>query len=94
MKANFPPVLGEFFNKILEEVLKGATHENILNQIKAFKTEILSGKIPLTALGNPTRVKNINKYQGRKPGAGEIFTEIIQVASTTPGVKRMNGALK
>ncbi len=92
MKANFPPVLGEFFNKILEEVLKGATYQNILDQIKVFKDEIISGKIPLTALGNPTRVKNINKYQGRKPGAGEIFTEIVQVASTTPGVKRMNGA--
>jgi DNA polymerase elongation subunit (family B) len=41
MKANFPPILGEFFNDILRQVLKGATHSHILEQIKVFKKQIL-----------------------------------------------------
>ena len=37
MKANFPPILGEFFNDILEQVLKGEQKDNILDQVKVFK---------------------------------------------------------
>ena len=76
MKANFPPILGEFFNKILKEVLKGAEHESILQQIKVFKKQILEGEIPYTKLGNPTAVKKLDKYTSKKPRAGEIFTTI------------------
>ena len=56
MKANFPPILGDFFNDILQQVLKGAEKQNILNQIKSFKKQILDGSIPLAKLGNPTSV--------------------------------------
>ena len=45
MKANFPPILGDFFNDILQQVLKGGKKENILKQIKLFKTQILDGTI-------------------------------------------------
>ena len=76
MKANFPPILGEFFNKILKEVLKGAEHESILQQIKVFKKQILEGEIPYTKLGNPTAVKKLDKYTSKKPRAGEVFTTI------------------
>jgi hypothetical protein len=76
MKANFPPILGEFFNKILKEVLKGAEHEDILQQIKIFKKQILGGEIPYTKLGNPTAVKKLDKYTSKKPRAGEVFTTI------------------
>ena len=76
MKANFPPILGEFFNKILKEVLKGAEHEGILQQIKVFKKQILEGEIPYTKLGNPTAVKKLDKYTSKKPRAGEVFTTI------------------
>ena len=76
MKANFPPILGEFFNKILKEVLKGAEHKSILQQIKVFKKQILEGEIPYTKLGNPTAVKKLDKYTSKKPRAGEIFTTI------------------
>ena len=92
MKANFPPILGEFFNKILHQVLKGEQKDVIISQVKVFKKKILDGTISLSQLGNPTSVKKIGKYSGRKPRAGEIFTEIIQVASTTPGVNRKQGA--
>jgi hypothetical protein len=76
MKANFPPILGDFFNDILQQVLKGSKKENILKQIKSFKNRILDGTIPLTKLGNPTAVKKLEKYQGRSARAGEMFTEI------------------
>ena len=80
MKANFPPILGEFFNNILQQVLKGEQHKNIIDQIKTFKTEILDGTIPLTKLGNPTAVKKLEKYSGKSARAGEMFTEILKGA--------------
>ena len=80
MKANFPPILGDFFNDILQQVLKGAEKQNILNQIKSFKKQILDGSIPLAKLGNPTSVKKLDKYTGTKARAGEMFTEILKGA--------------
>tara|TARA_B100000780_G_scaffold233920_1_gene174172 strand:+ start:783 stop:1718 length:936 start_codon:yes stop_codon:yes gene_type:complete len=80
MKANFPPILGEFFNDILQQVLKGGEKDNILEQIKVFKKQILGGEIPLTKLGNPTSVKKLDKYSGTKARAGEMFTEILKGA--------------
>jgi DNA polymerase elongation subunit (family B) len=80
MKANFPPILGEFFNDILKQVLKGATHSHILEQIKVFKKQILDNTIPLNRLGNPTAVKKLEKYSGKNARAGEMFTEILKGA--------------
>ena len=80
MKANFPPILGDFFNNILQQVLKGEQHKSIIDQIKTFKTEILDGTIPLTKLGNPTAVKKLEKYSGKSARAGEMFTEILKGA--------------
>ena len=80
MKANFPPILGEFFNNILQQVLKGEQHNSIIEQIKVFKKQILDGTIPLTKLGNPTAVKKLEKYSGKSARAGEMFTEILKGA--------------
>lgn len=80
MKANFPPILGEFFNDILQQTLKGVEHKDILGQIKIFKTQILDGTIPLAKLGNPTAVKKLEKYSGKTARAGEMFTEILKGA--------------
>lgn len=76
MKANFPPIFGEFFNSILEQVLKGAQQKDILDQIKTFKKQVLNGEIPINKLGNPTSVKKLEKYLVKKPKAGEVFTSI------------------
>jgi len=81
MKANFPPILGDFFNDILQQVLKGEQKESVLDQVKVFKEKILDGTIPLSKLGNPTSVKKMDKYQGRSTRAGEIFTEILKPLS-------------
>ena len=80
MKANFPPILGEFFNDILQQVLKGEEKASIIDQIKIFKKQILGGEIPLAKLGNPTAVKKLEKYSGKSARAGEMFTEIIKGA--------------
>jgi len=80
MKANFPPILGDFFNDILQQVLKGEQHKSIIDQIKTFKTQILDGTIPLAKLGNPTAVKKLEKYSGANARAGEMFTEILKGA--------------
>jgi len=80
MKANFPPILGEFFNSILKQVLKGGEKANIIDQIKIFKKQILGGEISLAKLGNPTAVKKLEKYSGTKARAGEMFTEILKGA--------------
>ena len=95
MKANFPPILGEFFNDILQQVLKGEEHKSIIEQIKVFKTKILDGTIPLAKLGNPTAVKKLQKYQGTKARAGEMFSEILKGAPAPVRVAiRYNDLLK
>jgi len=80
MKANFPPILGDFFNDILQQVLKGEEKASIIDQIKVFKKQILDGTIPLAKLGNPTAVKKLDKYSGKSARAGEMFTEILKGA--------------
>ena len=79
-KANFPPVLGDFFRKALIDVLKGAEQSEIDNRLKLFKTQILDGTISLTKLGNPTSVKKLNKYTERKARAGEMFSIMVKGA--------------
>ena len=79
-KANFPPILGKFFHEVLIDVLKGATQPEIDKRVKEFKKQILDGTISLMDLGNPTAVKTLNKYLGRKPKSGEIFTQLKQGA--------------
>jgi len=80
MKANFTPILGEFFNDILQQVLKGEEKSSILEQIKVFKKQILDGTIPIVKLGNPTAVKKLEKYSGKNAREGEMFTEILKGA--------------
>ena len=80
MKANFPPILGDFFHNILQQVLKGEEKGSIIEQIKIFKKQILGGDISLTKLGNPTSVKKLQKYSGTGARAGEMFTEILKGA--------------
>mgnify|MGYP005994076457 FL=1 len=75
-KANFPPIFGKFFNDILEMILKGTEQKEIDNLILNFRKKIMSLDTDITLLGNPTSVKTLNEYIGRKPRAGEVMTEI------------------
>ena len=75
-KANFPPIFGKFFNDILEMILKGTKQKEIDDLILEFRKKIMSLDTDITLLGNPTSVKTLNEYIGRKPRAGEVMTEI------------------
>ena len=75
-KANFPPIFGKFFNDILEMILKGTEQKEIDSLILEFRKKIMSLDTDITLLGNPTSVKTLNEYIGRKPRAGEVMTEI------------------
>ena len=75
-KANFPPIFCKFFNDILELILKGSEQKEIDDLILAFRNKIMSKDTDIVLLGNPTSVKTLNEYIGRKPRAGEVMTEI------------------
>jgi len=75
-KANFPPIFGEFFNDILEQILKGAEQKHIDKLIMDFRNHVMSKDLDITQLGNPTSVKTLNEYVARKPRAGEVMTEL------------------
>jgi len=75
-KANFPPIFGKFFNDILEMILKGTEQKEIDDLILHFRKKIMSKDTDIVLLGNPTSVKTLNEYVGRKPRAGEVMTEI------------------
>jgi len=72
-KSNFPKVFGNFFKKILEDVLKGAQPQEINTRILDFKKKVLT-EMPINELGNPQGVKTLNKYIERKAVGTEMFT--------------------
>ena len=75
-KANFPPVLGEFFQNVLIDVLKGATKNEIDIRLQEFKNKIHDGTLSLSDLGSPTAIKQLNKHQGPPAKAGEMFSKL------------------
>ena len=94
-KANFPPIFGKFFNNILEMILKGTEQKEIDDLILNFRKEIMSKDTDITLLGNPTSVKTLNEYIGRKPRAGEVMTEIKKGApANVKAAIRYNDLLK
>ena len=76
MKANFPPIFGKFFNKILEMALKGTKQSEIDKLLLEFREHIMSKDLDITILGNPTSVKTLNDYVERAPKPGEMFSLI------------------
>jgi len=76
MKANFPPIFGKFFNKILELALKGTKQSEIDKMLLDFREQIMSKDLDITILGNPTSVKTLNDYVERLPRPGEMFSLI------------------
>jgi len=82
-KANFPPVLGEFFYKTLIDILKGANQPEIDTRVKKFKQDILDGEIPLIELANPTSVKVLDKFVEKKARNGEMFSTIGKGATAS-----------
>ncbi len=86
-KANFPPKLGEFFQKTLVDILKGATKTEIDIRLQDIKNKINSGEIPITDLGSPTAVKQLNKHQGPPARSGSMFSTLNLVTNEDTGKK-------
>ena len=80
MKANFPKIFSDFFKDVLQRVIKGAPQKEIDELLKAFRTKVLSPDMDITILGNPTRVKTLDKYLSYPPRPGEMFSSINQGA--------------
>tara|TARA_R110001583_G_scaffold188092_1_gene349751 strand:- start:626 stop:1555 length:930 start_codon:yes stop_codon:yes gene_type:complete len=80
MKANFPQIFSDFFKDVLQRVIKGTPQKEIDELLKAFRSKVLADDMDITILGNPTRVKTLEKYLGSKPGPGEMFSAIQQGA--------------
>jgi len=79
-KANFPVILGQFFQDNLVNVLKGTKKEVIDAEIKILRDKVLEGHFSFKELGNPTAIKTLNNYKGKKPLAGEIFSSVLKGA--------------
>ena len=84
-KANFPPVLGDFFQKVLIDVLKGTTQNEIDIRLHKFKNQIIDGTLPLSDIGSPTAVKQLNKHIGSPARAGEMFSKLNVVINEKKG---------
>ena len=80
MKANFPKIFSDFFKDILQKVIKGTPQKEIDEMLKAFRSKVLADDMDLTVLGNPTRVKTLDKYLASTPRPGEMFSIIAQGA--------------
>ena len=78
MKSNYPKIFGDFFKGVLQRVIKGAPQSEIDSLLTDFRTKILSPDTNLTILGNPTRVKTLDKYLASPPRPGEMFSSINQ----------------
>ena len=79
MKSNYPKIFGDFFKDVLQRVIKGAQQKEIDVLLTDFRSKILTDT-NITILGNPTRVKTLDKYLASPPRPGEMFSSINQGA--------------
>ena len=80
MKANFPKIFSDFFKDVLQRVIKGAPQKEIDDLLQDFRAKVLAPSMDITVLGNPTRVKTVDKYLAGAPRPGEMFSIIAQGA--------------
>ena len=93
MKSNFPPLFKKFFNDILNQILFGATRDEIDKQILEFKNNL--DDLPIELLAKPTGVKNLNQYIDRKPTADQMFSTFKNKAPVNvKAAARYNDLLK
>ena len=76
VKSNFPPLFKEFFNNIIESVMRDNSKDKVDNIVNQFISELLSGKYNYKEIGNPTSVKVLDKYFTNEYTKGDIFSTI------------------
>jgi hypothetical protein len=79
MKSNYPKIFGDFFKDVLQRVIKGTPQKEIDALLTDFRAKMLTNT-NITILGNPTRVKTLDKYLASPPKPGEMFSAVNQGA--------------
>jgi DNA polymerase elongation subunit (family B) len=68
-RSDTPAFIQDFLSDVLEKVLTGATEQEVLDFITAFRTEFKSR--PGWEKGSPKRANNITEYQAKEAKAGK-----------------------
>ena len=74
MKSNMTPMYRKFGEELLQQIMFGTDKKEIDKRILDFKKYVKD--LPITDIAKPTGVKQIQAYIERKPGTGEIFSQL------------------
>ena len=74
MKSNMTPMYRKFGEELLKQIMFGTPKKDIDKRILDFKKYVKD--IPITDIAKPTGVKQVQAYIERKPGVGEIFSQL------------------
>jgi DNA polymerase elongation subunit (family B) len=74
MKSNMTPMYSKFGEKLIQDIMFGKPKAEIDQQIVDFKKHVKT--IPIIDIAKPTGVRQVSAYIERKPGIGEIFSQL------------------
>jgi DNA polymerase elongation subunit (family B) len=89
-RSDTPKVIQDFLSEILNDVLTGATREDIIEKIRAFK--YIFKERPGWEKGSPKRVNNLTKYAKEEERLGRAnMPGHVRAAINWNNLRRMNG---
>jgi hypothetical protein len=74
MKSSFPPLFRNFMQQLIKDILFGKDKAHADKAILDFRERFKS--FSLEEVCKPTGLNKYTEYIGRKPGAGQIFSEV------------------
>jgi DNA polymerase elongation subunit (family B) len=74
MKSSFPPLFRNFMQQLIKDILFGKDKAHADKAILDFREKFKS--FTLEEVCKPTGLNKYTEYIGRKPGVGQIFTEV------------------
>ena len=74
MKSNMTPMYRKFGEELLKQIMFGTPKKDIDKRILDFKKYVKD--IPIADIAKPTGVKQVQAYIERRPGTGEIFSQL------------------
>ena len=90
MRSDTPKVIQEFLSEILNDVLTGATRDEIIAKIREFK--YIFKERPGWEKGSPKRVNNLTKYGKEEERLGKAnMPGHVRAALNWNNLRRMNG---
>ena len=89
-RSDTPAFIQDFLSDVLTKVLTGATEQEVLDFITAFRTEFKSR--PGWEKGSPKRANNITEYQAKEAKAGKAnMPGHVRASINWNTLRRMNG---